>query len=58
MAQHFNCSSTTGGLGSCSYDTVIDAQCHFGPRVAGVRCTESKNFPYHMLYSTVYNFRG
>ena len=44
VAQGFNCSSTTEGLGSCSYDNFIDAQCFFGPHVAGVRCTESKSF--------------
>ena len=44
VAQHFNCSSAIGGLGSCSYDSSIDAQCFVGPHVAGVRCTESKSF--------------
>ena len=46
VAQHFNCSSTTGGLRSCRYDTAIDAQCNIGSHVAGVRCTESKSFVY------------
>ena len=44
VAQHFNCSSAIGGLGSCSYDSSIDAQCNIGPHVAGVRCTERKSF--------------
>ena len=45
MAQRFNCSSSTSiGLRSCSYDSVIDAQCNVGPHVAGVRCTGSKSF--------------
>ena len=44
VAQRFNCSSTTGGLRSCRYDTGIDAQCNIGSHVAGVRCTESKSF--------------
>ena len=44
VTQGFNCSNTTEGLGSCSYDSFIDAQCNVGPHVAGVRCTESKSF--------------
>ena len=44
LAQHFNCSSPTEGLGSCNYDSIIDTQCYVGPHVAGVRCIESKNF--------------
>ena len=42
-AQRFDCSSSqTSGLGSCSYNSLIDGQCYVGPHVAGVRCTESK----------------
>ena len=44
VGQRFNCSSATEDLGSCSYDSFIDARCFVGPHVAGVRCTESKSF--------------
>ena len=45
MAQQFNCSSNiTEGLGNCSYNNFIDPLCVIGPRVAGVRCTESKDY--------------
>lgn len=44
VAQGFNCSSSTTELGSCNYNSVIDAQCSVGPHVAGVKCTESKSF--------------
>ena len=50
MAQQFNCSSTTEGLGNCSYDSSIDAQCHVGPHVAGVRCIESKSLHTTIKY--------
>ena len=44
VAQHFDCSSSTVGLGNCTYNSSVDAQCFIGPHVAGVRCTESKRF--------------
>ena len=43
VGHRFNCSSATEDLGSCSYDSFIDARCFVGPHVAGVRCTESKS---------------
>ena len=46
VAQQFNCSSTTEGLGNCSYDSSVDARCYVGPHVAGVRCTDSECFEY------------
>ena len=46
MAQRFNCSTITDGLENCSYNGLVDAQCFFGPHVAGVRCTESKGFDH------------
>ena len=49
MAQQFNCSSTTEGLGNCSYDSFLDTQCYVGPHVAGVRCTESKSLHIILL---------
>ena len=50
VAQRFNCSTSTDGFESqCSYNSLVDTQCFFGPHVAGVRCTESKSFvtTYH-----------
>ena len=44
VAQRFNCSASTNELKSCNYNRQIDTQCFAGPHVAGVRCTESKNF--------------
>ena len=47
VAQHFNCSSSIGGLGNCTYNSSVDAQCFIRPHVAGVRCTESKSFDHN-----------
>ena len=47
MAQRFNCLTSTAGLESCSYSNFVDTQCLFRPRVAGVRCIESKSIDHH-----------
>ena len=44
VAQHFDCSSSTAGLGNCTYNSSVDAQCFIAPHVAGARCIESKRF--------------
>ena len=46
VAQSFDCSTSTDGLESCSYNSLVDTQCFVGLHVAGVRCTESKGFDH------------
>lgn len=43
VAHYFTCSSSTSGLGNCTYDSSVDPHCFIGPHVAGVRCTQSKS---------------
>ena len=49
VAQNFDCPDFAYGLNSCSYNMAVDSECFFGPHVAGVRCTESKNLIISVL---------